>query len=77
MSHDEGSCFVPAVLRNATLLVHWGRKDINHTSGTAYDADNYDLDVFHELWQPEGHRHKLGNFSCYDPGKVREKRLKI
>ena len=70
MTHDEGSCFLPAVLRNATLLVHWGRTDRNHTSGTAYDGDIYDQEVIHPVYQPEGHLSKLGKFPCYDPTKV-------
>lgn len=61
---------MPAVMRNATLLTHWGRKDANHTSGTAYDADNYSLNLTHQIYQPEGHLHKIGNFPCYDPQKV-------
>lgn len=24
----------------------------------------------HEVYQPEGHIHKLGRFACYDPAKV-------
>jgi hypothetical protein len=69
ISHDEGSCHVPAVLRNATILTHWGRKDLNHTSGTAYDSDVYSQEIYHPQYQPEGHLYKLGNYSCYDPKK--------
>ena len=28
--HDEGSCWVPAVLRPAIILSHWGRTDEGH-----------------------------------------------
>ncbi|PSC69932.1 exostosin-like glycosyltransferase [Micractinium conductrix] len=40
-SHDEGSCWLPAVLRNATLLTHWGRTDMGHRSNTGFGSDNY------------------------------------
>jgi hypothetical protein len=73
IAHDEGSCHVPAVLRNATILTHWGRKDLNHTSGTAYDSDVYSEEFVHLQYQPEGHVHKLGKYPCYDPEKVRFK----
>ncbi|KAG7674943.1 hypothetical protein Ndes2526A_g07692 [Nannochloris sp. 'desiccata'] len=69
VTHDEGSCHVPAVLRNATILTHWGRKDLNHTSGSAYDSDVYSKEVIHPVYQPEGHLHKLGSYPCYDPKK--------
>lgn len=75
MAHDEASCYVPAVLRNATVLTHWGRKDFPHLSGTEYGPDNYSLEITHPIWQPEGHLWKLGNYSCYDPKKVREIRF--
>ena len=63
---------MPAVLRNATILSHWGRKDFPHMSGSAYVADNYSYDLRHEVWQPEGHLSKLGDYPCYDPKKVRK-----
>lgn len=40
-THDEGSCWLPAVLRPAMLLTHWGRTDRGHRSNTGYGADNY------------------------------------
>ena len=40
-SHDEGSCWLPAVLRPATMLTHWGRMDLGHTSSTGYIDDVY------------------------------------
>jgi Exostosin family len=69
VTHDEGSCHVPAVLRNATILTHWGRKDVNHTSGSAYKSDVYSEELYHPVYQPEGHLKKLGKYPCYDPSK--------
>lgn len=34
--HDEGSCWLPAVLRPAVILSHWGRTDASHTSGSGW-----------------------------------------
>ncbi|PSC76174.1 exostosin-like glycosyltransferase [Micractinium conductrix] len=67
--HDEGSCWVPAVLRPATILSHWGRTNFPHVSGTGYWPDNYTADSQHPVWQPEGHVGKLGDFPCYNPDK--------
>lgn len=36
---------MPAALRPAIVLSHWGRKDANHTSGTAYGADFYSAEM--------------------------------
>lgn len=67
--HDEGTCYVPAELRPAIILGHWGRKDAGHVSGTSYTADNYTAEERHPVWHPESHLEKLGNFPCYDPAK--------
>lgn len=40
-THDEGSCWLPAVLRPAIMLAHWGRMDARHVSNTGYFPDNY------------------------------------
>ncbi|KAL4419203.1 hypothetical protein ABPG77_000597 [Micractinium sp. CCAP 211/92] len=68
-AHDEGSCWVPAVLRPAIILSHWGRTDLDHISGTGYWPDNYTADSRHDVWQPEGHVGKLGRFPCYNASK--------
>lgn len=33
-AHDEGSCWVPAVLRPAIILAHRGRTGLDHTAGS-------------------------------------------
>ena len=42
--HDEGSCWVPAVLRPAIVLSHWGRLDKEHESLSGYVYDVYSED---------------------------------
>ena len=44
MVHDEGSCWVPAVLRPAIVLSHWGRLDKEHESLSGYVYDVYSED---------------------------------
>ena len=44
MVHDEGSCWVPAVLRPAIVLSHWGRLDKEHESLTGFEPDDYSKD---------------------------------
>ncbi|KAL4438037.1 hypothetical protein ABPG77_004258 [Micractinium sp. CCAP 211/92] len=68
-THDEGSCWLPAVLRPAILLAHWGRMDAHHISNTGYSPDNYTYEVQHPVYMPEGSKGKLGDFPCYDPSK--------
>ena len=42
MAHDEGACYCPnEIFKTSILLTHWGRLDLNHTSGTAYMHDSY------------------------------------
>ncbi|KAL4428361.1 hypothetical protein ABPG75_002450 [Micractinium tetrahymenae] len=69
-THDEGSCWLPAVLRPAVLLTHWGRTDIGHASNTGYGADNYTYEASHPVWSPEGCcKEKLGDYPCFNPEK--------
>lgn len=69
--HDEGSCHVPYVWRNAILLTHWGRKDVNHTSRTGYDGDNYSIEGRHAAFEPEGSliKLKVDQYPCYNASK--------
>ncbi|GAB4813993.1 hypothetical protein N2152v2_001039 [Parachlorella kessleri] len=67
VTHDEGSCWVPAMLRPAIILSYWGRTDLDHISGTGYWPDNYTADSSHPVWQPEGHDVVLPMFSS--PGR--------
>ena len=42
MSHDEGACYAPTDIYNASIfLTHWGRTDLEHESNTAFTPDNY------------------------------------
>ena len=34
VTFDEASCYVPAAIRSSIILSQWGRKDLNHTTGT-------------------------------------------
>ncbi|GLI69588.1 hypothetical protein VaNZ11_014247 [Volvox africanus] len=66
--HDEGACWAPNVLLNATWLTHWGRTDLVHESKTSFEADNYTKDYVG--WrQPEGFVKLIRGHPCYDPVK--------
>ena len=55
------------------ILSHWGRKDANHTSNTAYSADDYSV-KFTDAWQKEDWTRIHSSpkqHPCYDPTKVR------
>ena len=42
VTHDEGSCWVPAVLRPSIILSHWGRTELNHSALSGYSyMDSY------------------------------------
>ncbi|KXZ53465.1 hypothetical protein GPECTOR_7g915 [Gonium pectorale] len=67
-AHDEGSCWAPTVLKDSVWLTHWGRLDLNHTSYTGFEADNYTRD--YQNWrQPEGYTKYIEGHPCYDPIK--------
>jgi hypothetical protein len=70
ITHDEGSCYVPAVLRNSTVLANWGYAGLNNESFTSYWDDVFTREWKHPVWQPEGHLSKIGNYVCHDPSKV-------
>ena len=58
-THDEGACYAPQALRQATLLVHWGRTHRRPNGSSEY-----------HLWRvkPWGQR-MYGWERCYDPCK--------
>ncbi|RMZ55166.1 hypothetical protein APUTEX25_005444 [Auxenochlorella protothecoides] len=68
-THDEGSCWVPNVIRPSIIFSHWGRTDHNHTSWTGYGPDNYSLNISHPLYAPKGNLHRITKGPCYDPVK--------
>jgi len=39
--HDEGACYAPREFGDATLLVHWGRRDADAESCTGYTAHDW------------------------------------
>jgi hypothetical protein len=69
VSHDEGSCWVPQVWRNATILSHWGYEGLNNKSYTSYDSDMFDQEHRDDIYNPESHLDKLGLHQCHDRKK--------
>ncbi|KAI8107071.1 hypothetical protein M9434_001716 [Picochlorum sp. BPE23] len=67
--HDEGSCWVPKVLRNAIILTHWGYTGYNNHSFTSYGPDMFDTKAKDKIYQPKGMRHLIGYERCVDPEK--------
>lgn len=53
--HDEGGCYVPPEMWNATVLSHWGRLDLEHQSH-GYDGDLYSC----VCWQGRRRRSRKG-----------------
>lgn len=68
-SHDEGSCWLPAVLRPAIVLTHWGRTDERHVSMSSFNLDNYSAYNDDPIYMPEGSDGKLGQYPCFDSEK--------
>ncbi|KAL6749482.1 exostosin-like glycosyltransferase [Haematococcus lacustris] len=67
--HDEGACWAPRVITdNSIILTHWGRMDANHTSNTAYGADNYSEPI-RNAWQKTDWRLNWQGGRCYHPDK--------
>ena len=55
------------------ILSHWGRRDPEHVSNTAYGPDNYS-EPHTDDWQKEDWRlihSSPKQHPCYDPDKVR------
>jgi hypothetical protein len=48
----------------------WRAQDLNHTSNTAYLADNYTNEWRHPEWAPWGWTGIIKGHPCYQPEKV-------
>ncbi len=58
-THDEGACYAPAALANATLLVHWGRLQPRPNGSSEY-----------HLWRVRPHARRMYGWErCYDACK--------
>ena len=58
-THDEGACYAPSSIGNATLLVHWGRMHTRPNGSSEY-----------HLWRVKPHARRMyGWRRCYDPCK--------
>ena len=58
-THDEGACYAPAALSNATLLVHWGRTHLRPNGSSEY-----------HLWRVKPHAKRMYGWErCYDACK--------
>lgn len=70
-NHDEGACWWPSEIYNTSIiLTHWGRLDLNHTSGTQYGLDNYSHYIDDAIWfKGWDWREIYRGHSCYTPGK--------
>ncbi|KAG2444184.1 hypothetical protein HYH02_009122 [Chlamydomonas schloesseri] len=66
--HDEGACWAPKSITKSVWLTHWGRTDVQHTSKTSFEADNYTRD-FVSPRQPKGYTYLIEGHVCYDPKK--------
>ena len=68
-----GGCWIPNEVWPGIILSHWGRRDENHTSNTAYGSDDYSVAHVDPPLQPQDwrliHMHPKQH-PCYDPEKV-------
>lgn len=55
---------------SSIFLTHWGRRDSDHKSNTAFTPDNYTQEYVHPM-QDKGWLHLIEGHPCYTPGKVR------
>ena len=70
---DTGGCWVPNEVWSGIILSHWGRRDAEHVSNTAYGSDNYSAPHIDD-WQKQDWRlihSSPTQHPCYDPDKVR------
>ena len=60
-THDEGACYAPAALRNAILLVHWGRTHLHPNGSSTYKP---------HMWRDEPEAPRMyGSVRCFDACK--------
>lgn len=71
--HDEGACWFPTdIYEHSIILTHWGRMDPDHTSNTAFAADNYSqpwVDSAHKGYENVSWTELIKGHPCYTPGK--------
>ncbi len=58
------------IYKSSIFLTHWGRRDADHKSNTAFTPDNYTQEYLHPM-QENGWLHLIEGHPCYTPGKVR------
>ncbi|KAG2424862.1 hypothetical protein HYH02_015125 [Chlamydomonas schloesseri] len=69
MTHDEGACYAPTeIYKSSIFLTHWGRRDADHKSNTAFTPDNYTQEYVHPM-QENGWLHLIEGHPCYTPEK--------
>ena len=70
-NHDEGACWFPSEIYNSSIiLTHWGRMELNHSSGTQYGLDNYSHYIEDSIWlKGRDWRDIYRGHTCYTPGK--------
>lgn len=72
--HDEGACCFPTdIYQLSIILTHWGRTDPDHSSNTAFAADNYSqpwVDPAHKGYENVSWTELIKGHPCYTPGKV-------
>ena len=70
MAHDEGACYMPTEVYNTSIVLsHWGRLGLEHTSNTAFYADNYNQALVWPGYQDIDWRELYKGHACYDPRK--------
>eukprot|EP00884_Botryococcus_braunii_P011152 jgi/Botrbrau1/20037/Bobra.200_1s0042.1 len=66
-AHDEGSCWVPQEIWEASIILSsWGRTDEHPKSGTSFWMDNYSYPAI-TRWNPDGFTDVIGDHPCFDP----------
>ena len=65
----SGACYAPTEIYNTSImLTHWGRKDLEHSSNTGWDPDNYNNPVIMKGYQETDWREIIKGHPCYTPG---------